>query len=142
MQKLMIKNLKYKNGLDVKVDVLCSIIKAKLASAGIKYSEFVIANDTMTINAKDKLFTSTVENKIKLTATDPRLRKLGRDYLLSKRLNEAQYGMLFDALKTPFDDLDILCDIVYMDDEKTEVWRKGDVTTFPVINSKMLPKRG
>lgn len=141
MQKLVINQMIFPNGLPVKVNLIADVIKNRLAKANIKIAEVVVNADVIVLQGKDKLFTSTVENKIDLTPTDPRIKSLGRNYLLSKRLNVSQYDSLFAALKEPFDDLGIMCDIVYTDDSKTEKWRTGKTTTFPTINTKLLPKK-
>lgn len=43
-------------------------------------------------------FTSAVINKVMLEADDPRIKKLGRDYLESERLTEKQWNVVVDTL--------------------------------------------
>lgn len=141
MQKLVITQMAFPNGLPVKVNIIADVIKNRIAQAGIKIAEVNVTGDSIVLQGKDKLFTSVVENKILMSPTDPRRKSLGREHLLSKRLNKSQYDSLFSALQEPFDDLGILCDIIYTDDAKTEKWRSGKATSFPVINVDLLPKK-
>ncbi len=72
----------------------------------------------------NKLFISANENKIKLREGDPRIAKLGRDYLTSYRLTKEQYTKMKDIIFGMCDRLAIECDIT-MKGKTNEVWREG-----------------
>lgn len=107
-----------------KVDVssIAGIMLAKLKDAGIlskhTLGQNVIMFDKVTDN---KYFTSRVDNKINMSPTDKRRKTMDRDYLLTKRLTEDQYGAVIDSLLGTLSNLKIDSDVLLED----TMWRSG-----------------
>lgn len=89
----------------------------------------------------DKLFTSSVDNKVVMNTDDPRVKKLGRSYLNTKRLTKKQEDSMWkDAINKTLTDLGLFADIKlyeFEDDSSSfQLLRSGDdVKEWPLKSS-------
>lgn len=110
---LTISNIKWKYKSVEDPKQLFNIIINRLKLLNIKTSA-TVATDKSIIFADvvdGKTFVSAVDNVIKIAENDPRIKKNGRDYLLSHRPTKEQYYGFFELINAIMDNLGLLCDI-------------------------------
>lgn len=103
---LRISNLKWQYGKFENLNSLIKImnVKFKKINVTVKMS-LSTENDSISFSdvVNGKTFISSVDNVIKMKENDPRSKKIGRDYLLSKRPTEEQYNGFFDVIQSTLD---------------------------------------
>ena len=100
---MVLENIKYL-GMPLKTRELEEYIVKKLSKLNIEVVDARAYSDNISFvsNSENKKFKSTVVNKIIMSPNDPRIAKLGRDYLESTRLTKKQSDAL---IKLFFEDL-------------------------------------
>jgi len=100
---MVLENIKYL-GMPLKTRELKEYIVNKLSKLNIEVVDVSAYSDNISFvsNSENKKFKSTVVNKIIMSPNDPRIAKLGRDYLESTRLTKKQSDAL---IKLFFEDL-------------------------------------
>jgi hypothetical protein len=116
---------------------LFKLIKDILIENKIKSNISLSIDKVITFHAvgsTDKLFLSSVINRVYMNADDPRQKTLKRDYLESKRLTASQFEAVEYIMKSMLNNLKIKAG-VYMDEfddgNHTEL-RLSKPTSFPV----------
>lgn len=109
---LKINNLKYKN-LYMNKSKVIEYIESRLSELNIKpCGDIWPSGDNIRISPHDgKFFKSTVKNRIKMNDNDPRIAKLGREYLESERLSERQFNELTKLFFNELIDLGFVYDL-------------------------------
>lgn len=103
---LKVSNLKWKYGAYNNLNALIKImsVKFKALNLTVKMSLSPEGNSISFSDVVDgKTFISSVDNVIKMKTNDPRSKKIGRDYLLSKRPTEDQYKGFFEVIQSTLD---------------------------------------
>lgn len=118
------------------VNVLNNHFKNAKIKTAITYDETA---NVITFNPveRNKIAISSVDNRIELRPTDPRVRALGRSHLLSKRLTYNQYLLFFYTIQKELDLLGLNADIMLEYKNKVHVLRLGKdkFTDYPVPKS-------
>lgn len=87
-----------------------------------------------------RTFGSTIDNKIGMKSTDPRVKKTGRNYLLSKRPTERQYHGFFHSIDSTLDELGLSADVEIVSRGRGSVeLRKGLTKYDRVPKQKSYP---
>lgn len=125
----------FKHSYNINMNEISNLIKGVLTEHKIK---FIMSSNSDSIlfktNADNKLFTSSVTNKIPMKEDDPRRKTLGRDYLESERLTEAQWNITHYVLTEMLSNLGIEYKIQmdeFHDGQLTEL-RYVKPTSFPI----------
>ena len=117
MIEIKIKGWKHINHDTIMIN---NIIKTKLKNLGIEFQSKV--QDGVIVfekNKENKYFWSNKTNKVVMSKDDKRIAALGRNYLETKRLTEAQYNGMLDALLGTLDNLQIEANVSMED----KLWR-------------------
>lgn len=88
-----------------------------------------------------KTFVSNVDNKIDMKENDPRIKKTGRTYLLSKRPTEEQYNGFFNIIQSTLDTLNVAAkvELVIPRTSQTIVLRDGMIKYDRIPKMKSFP---
>lgn len=101
---LKITNMKWKYGPFNNPSALIKIMNLKFKELNLTVK---MSSKEGTIAFSDvvdgKTFISSVDNVINMKENDPRLKKIGRTYLLSKRPTEEQYNGFFNVIQSTLD---------------------------------------
>lgn len=110
------------NGVELSSGAIMNDIVQALKQNNIFGKRYIEGNVlTFTELEPGKLFTSSTSNKIKMKSGDPRIAKLGRDYLETKRLTKKQFETMVYFLVLIFDELGFHADVTYAG----MPWRQG-----------------
>lgn len=141
---LVISNLKWKHDNFKYLNDLNNILATKLkTSLSLKINVGCDADKIIFKEVESgKLFLSSKDNKIPMKVDDPRIKKLGRTYLQTKRVTEKQFFGFFETLNMILDDLGLYADIKLFIKDKTYVIREGkdikmelpEISSFPKEN--------
>lgn len=111
---LKISNMKWKYKEFGNLNVLIKVMNEKFKALGIT-AKMSIPPDLTTIAFSDvvdgKTFISSVDNKIDMKVGDPRIKKTGRSYLLSKRPTKEQYDGFFEVIQSVLDTVGLYADV-------------------------------
>lgn len=143
---LVIKNLRWSNFPLDNYQEICNVLSNRLKLLKISFNAQVLTIDNISmIEFKDvekgKTFRSSVDNVIKLKAGDDRIKKHGRDYLLSRRPTQNQYNSFFTIMHKLFDELNLNADIeLYIDKTKEKfIIRKDKVNFLDLPKMRSFP---
>lgn len=136
---LKITEVKWKhrefNNLTALVNILNTRLKNNNITTKININEqSILFNDIV----DGKTFVSSVDNKIIMKASDPRIRKTGRSYLLTKRPTQEQYDAFFNTIQSSLDSLGLYATVeLYAKGSNNVILRKGidKFNTYPPMKS-------
>ncbi len=136
-----ISNIKWTYESMSKIKVLYNLLASKMKEElKIKISGEVADNIIKFTRVEpNRLFISTVTNKIMIKDNDARVKKLGRNYLETHKPTEKQYLGFFNTINKYLDDLGLSADVQYEVKDKTHVLRTGKVK-FEVPKLNTYPK--
>lgn len=135
--QLVINNFKFNNRFEIDstfIDVIKKTMLEKLKSNKIIVN--VVRRNTDLIfdivdSENKKLAVSSVENKIVLKDGDERIKKMGRNYLISTRLTKNQTNSFWiECVNNTLNNLGVYCDIKYIE-------FKDDPTSAVVLREGM-----
>lgn len=108
---ITVKNIRwpYKEFNDI--NKLMNILKKKVSTLSLQVNLVPEEKGFMFTEIDGMDFKSAKENKILMKKDDPRVTKLGRDYLLSNRPTKKQHDEFYVTLNKLFDDLGLFADI-------------------------------
>lgn len=129
MNYLTITDIK-QAGSNIELSELVSYLKDRLIVSGVECVFKIKNNQIAIITEKKKLFWSNKPNIIKLKEGDSRIKKNGRDFLESERLNEKQFKTLIESFSTHLDQIAISCSIKLYPS-------KDDLNNFIVIRDTL-----
>lgn len=141
---LVISNLKWTNDSFKYVVDLHNILANKLKTNFNLKVNMGVDGDKIIFKEVEanKLFLSSKANKILMKDGDPRIKKLGRTYLETKRVTEKQFYGFFETINMILDDLGLYADVKLSIKDKTYTVREGknirmelpEVGSFPKEN--------
>lgn len=150
--KLIIENIRWPFAPEEKLTrEIGNLIKDRLNKLNIRVKDyidqdFIQYDNVEVVGSKGHLFASKVKNIRPLSPGDPRIAKLGRDYLESNRLTKEQWDGVINTFKEIFDGLKLHADIKLYeyDNDATSfiALRTNDVHgTWPSPTKFTVPKQ-
>ena len=144
-EMIKVANIKWKYAKFKYMNELIQLIKNGLAKHNIRVNMVPLAEGfefRPITGENNKLFMSTVENKVVLAEGNPRIKEIGRNYLITKRVTKEQFDGFFNEIQSGLDSLGLLADIemVIPKTRDVVVLRKGmekfnnypEIKSFPV----------
>lgn len=128
---------------DLRSPVL-ELLRGKFRTANIDAHISSGSNDLTISFGDNQLFSSIKDNKIPLNKTDPRIRKMGRSYLISRRPTKEQWEAGVDALTGAFTRLNITASVALYGKEGAllELWRDSSINLAIEHIPKSFPIQG
>lgn len=144
MYEIKITNLScdYKQQATLTRDVH-TMIYNKLMSLKINTLSASKTLDQLSYTIGDKqIFISANKNRIKMTATDPRRKTIGRDYLETHKVNEEQWKGAVDTFTKCFERLRIKATVsLYKNGALVDTWHQDGVT-MAIEKPTKFPQKG
>jgi len=135
---MYITNMNYL-GMKLSSQKLAEYITSKLLELNIEVTNEGVYSETIKLihNADNRIFKSTVVNKIVMNPADPRIIKLGRNYLESTRLTKKQSDALINFFFVELPNNGILFDLSNGENAKyiengTKIAIWPEPTNFPI----------
>ncbi len=136
---VIINDLKWSSADFKRLNMLCTYFSTKSKDLlSLKVNVKVVDNSIVFDDVEpNKTMLSIKSNKIYMRQGDPRIKKLGREYLDTKRPTKKQYYGFFEMLNATLNSLNLNGTINYKVKDKTYVIRNGKeiVNEFPEIPS-------
>lgn len=119
---LKIHNIKWEYGKFKYYTDFTSLLQSKMKEYNIKCSIDFIKDESGSILvfkdvAANQTIGTLIDNKIMLKPGDPRIKKLKKDHLLSKRPTKEQYHMFFKNIHNSLDELGLFADVFYTNEK-------------------------
>jgi hypothetical protein len=150
--RMIIENIKWPFAPEEKIVAdVAAIIRSRLLKLNLTVRDYVDGDSIFydaveTTGGKGRLFVSSVKNIRPLSDNDPRVTKLGRNYLDSTYLTKIQWDGIVNTFTEVFSGLKLHADIKlqeFKDDPASLVYlRQGDINfdRWPTPNKFTMPK--